>query len=188
MNRESRVNLERASILLIDSSTLGMTILAQIFSGFGARNLYKCWKVSEAKTLLMENEIDLIVLNDDIGGEPGFEVVRWLRRLERNPNSFAATILVSGHIKRAVVQRTRDCGANFLVSKPLSPRVMLDRVLWVSREKRPFLETPDYAGPDRRHHAADGAENLGRRRTDQKADDADQMAESGMTESGRAEA
>ena len=172
MNRESRVNLERASILLIDSSTLGMTILAQIFSGFGARNLYKCWKVSEAKTLLMENEIDLIVLNDDIGGEPGFE----------------ATILVSGHIKRAVVQRTRDCGANFLVSKPLSPRVMLDRVLWVSREKRPFLETPDYAGPDRRHHAADGAENLGRRRTDQKADDADQMAESGMTESGRAEA
>ncbi len=184
MNPDSRVNLERVSILLLDSSALGMSILAQIFSGFGARNLYKCWTVAEAKSLLLENEVDLIVLNDEVAGEPGFEVVRWLRRLPRNTNSFASTILVSGHIKRAVVQRTRDCGANFLVSKPLSPRVMLERVLWVSREKRPFLETADYAGPDRRYHVAEGAENLGRRRTDLEQDVANAMTASGMTVTG----
>jgi hypothetical protein len=52
MNADSRVNLERASILLLDDSALGMSILAQIFSGFGARSLYKCWTVPEAKKLL----------------------------------------------------------------------------------------------------------------------------------------
>jgi DNA-binding response OmpR family regulator len=187
MNKEDRVNLERASILLLDSSTLGMSILAQIFTGFGARKLSKCWNVGDAKALLRENVVDLIVLNDELAGEPGFEVVRWLRRLESNPNRFAAAILLSGHIRRAAVQRTRDCGANFLITKPISARVMLERVLWVSREKRPFLETADYAGPDRRHHQVEGAENLGRRRTDPAPDDADQMAESGMTESGRPE-
>ena len=193
MNPASRVNLERASILLLDGSALGMSILAQIFSGFGARSLHKCWTVAEAKKLLTENEIDLVVLNDDVSGEPGFEVIRWLRRLDKNPNSFASTILVSGHIKRAAVQRTRDCGANFLVSKPLSARIMLERVMWVAREKRPFLETADYAGPDRRHHEATPAENLGRRRTDQKPggetpDGEAPMKASGMTESGRTDA
>jgi len=188
MNSKGRVNLERVSILLLDGSPLGMSILAQIFSGFGARSLHKCWTVSEAKRLLTENEIDLVVLNDDVDGEPGFEVIRWLRRLDKNPNSFASTILVSGHIKRASVQRTRDCGANFLVSKPLSARIMLERVLWVSREKRPFLETADYAGPDRRHHEATEVENLGRRRADQTPGGGAPMTASGMTESGRTDA
>jgi hypothetical protein len=44
----------------------------------------------------------------------------------------------------------RDSGANFIVSKPLSAAVLLERLLWLSRETRPFVETSTYAGPDRR--------------------------------------
>ncbi len=170
MSPDFRVNLERASILLVDNNSLGMSILGQIFGGFGVRKLHKCTTAREAKQLLAETEVDLIVLNDDLGDEAGSEFVRWLRRLENNVNSFASAILVSGHIRRSVVQRTRDCGANFLVSKPLSPAMVLERVVWVAREKRPFLETGDYAGPDRRFHIATESENLGRRRTDRQGD------------------
>lgn len=169
MNPDVRINLERASVLLLDSTAIGMGVLAQIFAGFGARKLHKCWTVDEAKSLLKDSEIDLLVLNDEIAGVPGHEVVRWLRRLEGNVNAFASVILVGGHVRRSAVHLTRDCGANFLMAKPLSPRMVLERVVWVSREKRPFLETDTYVGPDRRFHIPSETENLGRRRGDEMA-------------------
>ncbi len=165
MNPDARINLEQVSILLLDGA-VGMSVLAQIFGGFGARKLYKCTTFDEAKAVLKDSEIDLVVLNDEVDGTPGHEVVRWLRRLDGNVNAFASVILVGGHVRRSQVQLTRDCGANFLMAKPLSPRMVLERVVWVSREKRPFVGTDTYAGPDRRFHIPSERENLGRRRGD----------------------
>ena len=44
----------------------------------------------------------------------------------------------------------RDVGANFVVAKPLSAAVLLQRVLWVGRDRRPFVNAENYVGPDRR--------------------------------------
>src|SRR5262249_39564505 len=59
-------------------------------------------------------------------------------------------ILTSGHSTPTDVRRSRDIGANFFVAKPLSAKVLLDRILWVSRDRRPFVEVGDFIGPDRR--------------------------------------
>ena len=169
MGLNGRINLERISILLLDSNHQGMDILSQIFGGFGARNLYRCTKVSDAADFIKNGEIDLIICSDVLDVDDGYDFVRWLRRLEGNPNIYAPVIMVSGHTKRSVVGKARDCGANFLLAKPISPQVVLERVMWVAREKRPFLETDDYTGPDRRHHEATAAENKGRRKGDREA-------------------
>ena len=168
MDLNGRINLERITILLLDSNHLGMEILGQIFGAFGARNVHRCTKVADAADLLKTNEIDLIVASDTLDVDDGYDFVRWLRRQGGNQNIYAPVILVSGHTKRSVVGKARDCGANFLIAKPISPQVMLERIIWVAREKRPFLETDDYIGPDRRHHEATEAENKGRRRNDRK--------------------
>ncbi len=44
----------------------------------------------------------------------------------------------------------RDCGANFIITKPFSAKNLLERIVWVARDERPFLEVGDYFGPDRR--------------------------------------
>ena len=64
--------------------------------------------------------------------------------------------------------RARDCGANFVVTKPLAPRVLLDRIAWLGRETRGFVEIGDgYVGPDRRFKAyGPPAGEAGRRRDD----------------------
>jgi hypothetical protein len=38
-----------------------------------------------------------------------------------------------------------------VVAKPITPKVMFDRVMWLAREERQFVVTETYAGPDRRH-------------------------------------
>ena len=59
-------------------------------------------------------------------------------------------LVLLGHVRRARVAESRDCGANFLITKPFSAAMLLERVLWVARDTRPFLQVGDYLGPDRR--------------------------------------
>jgi DNA-binding response OmpR family regulator len=162
-----RINLERASILLMDNSW-GVELLARMFMGFGARKLHRCRSVAEAIEVLDQHTVDLIVTEALIDDQDVYEFVRGLRhRSDREASRFAPVIMLSAHTASQKVAEARDCGANFFVAKPLSPKVMMDRVRWVAGGKRQYLETDTYAGPDRRFHD-DGPPSgkLGRRKSD----------------------
>lgn len=168
MDPNGRINLERVSILLLDDAPQGLDIMNQVFMGFGARAVSRANSIENARVHVMNNEVDLIVANDEVGEASAYDFVSWLRRLEGSANIFTPVIIVSGHTRRANVGKARDCGANFMVAKPISPQVMLERVIWVSRDKRPFLEAGEYVGPDRRHHDPEPNDNKGRRKTDRR--------------------
>lgn len=144
------INFEKVSLLTLDESLHGCKIVAQIVRGFGVRTVRSCTSVAETRKALTSVGFDLIIADPSVEGEEGVQLLRWLRRQERNPNRFAPIILVSGHSTPALVRRSRDCGANFFVAKPLTPATLLERILWVARDKRPFVEVGDYLGPDRR--------------------------------------
>jgi DNA-binding response OmpR family regulator len=168
MDLNGRINLERVSILLLDDAPEGLDIMNQVFTGFGARNLNRANSVDHARQHVLSNEVDLIVANDELGGANAYDFVSWLRRMEGSINIFTPVIIISGHTRRTNVGKARDCGANFMVAKPISPQVMLERVIWVSRDKRPFLEAGEYVGPDRRHRDPTPDENKGRRKHDRR--------------------
>jgi DNA-binding response OmpR family regulator len=46
--------------------------------------------------------------------------------------------------------RARDAGANFVLTKPIAPNLLLQRIMWIGRDARPFVELESYVGPDRR--------------------------------------
>jgi len=66
-------------------------------------------------------------------GEDGYDLLRWLRREAKEPNRFAPAILVTGHTRISQIKRARDCGAHFVVSKPIQAKVLLERGFWVAR-------------------------------------------------------
>ena len=61
-----------------------------------------------------------------------------------------AVILLAGHTLQSNVMRGRDCGANFVIAKPITPKILYDRVVWLAKDARAFVESPSYVGPDRR--------------------------------------
>jgi|CXWL01.1.fsa_nt_gi DNA-binding response OmpR family regulator len=146
----ARLNLDRAAIMLIERNQHSLDILSQIIKGFGAGNLMRCMSVNDAKDLAQRKPIDLIVADPDLADEDGLEFVRWLRRSNLEPNRFTPIVLVMGHTSLGRIGAARDSGANFIVAKPIKPDALVARLLWISREKRAFMETPNYAGPDRR--------------------------------------
>ncbi|MEO6339969.1 MAG: response regulator [Caulobacteraceae bacterium] len=157
-----RFNLSEASILLFDGTPMGMSILVQILTGFGAKTLHRCSSLKEAQTAATENIIDLAVVDATTDGA-GYDFIEWLRSHGGDPNSYTPVLLTAGHTPVSDIQRARDCGAHFALKKPLSPIAVLERIIWISREGRMFLLSDTYVGPDRRFKD-DGAPNGGGRR------------------------
>ena len=54
-----------------------------------------------------------------------------------------------------------------MVAKPITPKVLLERIFWVAREDRAFIECDTYVGPDRRFkHEGPPPGTDGRRKDD----------------------
>lgn len=149
--RDSAVfNLSGAVTMVVDDSPFSMTLTTSALAGFGIRPTYALGSGTEARRILHDKPIDLLVIDTAMPDITGYELVRWLRRTGPNPNAFTPVIMTASHIRRTQVAEARDCGANFVVTKPFSAAMLLERILWVARDTRPFLEVGDYLGPDRR--------------------------------------
>ncbi len=146
------INLEKARVLLLDDHVEGGAILAQIVMGFGVKRFMRSTSMDEAKELCGNTELHLILVNANLHESPAFDFIDWLRRANLQPNSFTPVILITGHSQRSQVEKARDCGANLVLAKPVSPQSMLERIVWIAREKRPFVNCETYMGPDRRFH------------------------------------
>lgn len=151
--RDSAVfNLESAITMVVDDSGFALELTTQALLGFGVRSRYLCRSAREAQAILREQDIDLLMVDTDMPEMDGFELVRWLRQSGMEPNSFVPVILMATHVRRSQLEQARNCGANFLITKPFSATTLLERVVWVARDQRPFLTVGEYFGPDRRHH------------------------------------
>ncbi|OYX34943.1 MAG: hypothetical protein B7Y99_04790 [Caulobacterales bacterium 32-69-10] len=150
--RHDRINLKEAVILLLEPNPQGMDVFCQILTGFGSKKIFKASDYESARELAETHTLDLIICEGANGsdGRDGFDFVHWLRNSDLDPNAYVPVIISSAHTGVSSVKRGRDCGANFFVMKPMSPTVLLDRILWVAQEKRPFIRCPVYVGPDRR--------------------------------------
>jgi len=145
-----RVNLQHASVLLVDDNPKALDMLSSIFHGFGVKEQIKCESAIAATEILRRRPADLILVDCSMPEMDGYDFVRWLRRETPPPTRYTPVIMLTGHAAQSRVHKSRDCGASFVVAKPLTPAVLLKRILWLGGDERQFVEAGDYVGPDRR--------------------------------------
>jgi len=148
--KNERVNLSTAEVLLACGDLQALTVMSEMFAGFGCHSPRKVQTMADAKALVKDKIINLMIVDSALADAEGYEFISWLRRAELDPNSFAPVILVTGHTKPSQVFRGRDSGASFVVAKPASPVVMMQRIVWLMNDTRKFVNSPNYCGPDRR--------------------------------------
>lgn len=148
------INLTGAVTMVVDDSAFALDLTSQALMGFGIKVKYPCHSADEAMDILRDNTVDLLVVDCEMPIIDGYQLVRWLRRSGLEPNAFAPVIMTAAHIRRSRVAEARDCGASFVITKPFSARTLLERIVWVARDNRPFLEVGEYFGPDRRFRKA----------------------------------
>lgn len=150
LQASTRISLEKVSVLIVDDSMPSLDLLAQVVTGFGVKTLQRAESAKAAQVQLRERTFDLVISATNMAGVDGYELVKWLRLGALEANRYVPVILVSGHTPPSQVFKARDSGANFTVAKPITPKVLLERILWAAREERQFIECDSYLGPDRR--------------------------------------
>lgn len=170
LDSDGRVGLRDARVLCCDENEQGQEILSRILVGFGVHQITRADNAETFQRLVADKGFDLILIDAGVGGD-GYALASWLRRSRFEPNRFAPIVILAGHTPRSQVERARDCGANCIVTKPISAAMLLERILWTGRGERMFVDSPGYVGPDRRFKN-EGPPNgvAGRRATDLSAD------------------
>lgn len=147
--QQERVNLSTSEVLLGGADPEGLEVLVQMFAGFGVHTPRRCASSAEAQVVVGERELNLLVVDSDLGDTDGYEFIKWLRRCG-SPNAWAPALLVTGHTTPSQIMKGRDAGASFVVRKPVAPLVMMQRIVWLLSDPRSFVSSPNYCGPDRR--------------------------------------
>jgi CheY-like chemotaxis protein len=163
---QRRTNLQGVTSLVVDGDHYGRTLLSQMLRGFGAEPPVFASSGASAIERLKHNCFDLCVIEATLPDIDGIGVIRFIRRLESQVARFTPVIVLTGYTHPEKVAAARDAGANCVIKKPVSPRVLFDHIVWIGRNPRPFVEAGDYVGPDRRFKPKGPDARVARRETD----------------------
>ena len=108
---------------------------------------------------------DLVLCDLKMSPMGGLEFVRQLRADAENPHRFVPVIMITAYAELDTVAGARDSGVNEFMAKPISAAALEKRIRRVREDQRPFVEAPDFNGPDRRRGKKDAFGGSERRET-----------------------
>lgn len=164
---QPRLNFRGVSVLLVDRSHYCRSLIAQMLRGFGVQNVISCESGADAQDQLKTNAVELCVIEADLPDMSGSDLINWIRRENKEPLRFVPILVLSSYTQMRLLSSTRDAGANLLLKKPLSAQALFDRLAWLARTPRSYIETRNYVGPDRRFKDVAPPDSVFKRETDE---------------------
>jgi DNA-binding response OmpR family regulator len=150
---DARLYFGALTVAIVENKDLELEIIAQVFGGFKVRSVTRLKSIADAQSHLANDVPQLVVVGTAKAGDSGpdeYDLIRWIRRSRVEALRTVAVIHLAGHTLQTNVERARDCGANFVVAKPITPRTLYSRIMWLAKDPRPFIDVESYCGPDRR--------------------------------------
>lgn len=113
-------------------------------------------KVTEAETgglaleIMSDRPVDLIIVDWKMAPLDGLAFTQMIRRNHDSPNPYVPILMLTAHTETSRVTAARDAGVSGFVRKPISARLLFDRISNVLTDTRMFVRTQGFFGPDRR--------------------------------------
>lgn len=99
---------------------------------------------------LQATEPDLLVLDMELPGDDPCQVVRRIREGHLGSNPFLPIVMTCANPTRSSIAPALAAGADDVVARPLSPGLLLKRIGLLVEQRKAFVVTSDYIGPERR--------------------------------------
>ncbi len=162
----STTSLKNKTILVVDDHSFLRKIITDILRNIGINKILTARDGSDAMAQIKNQKPDIVIT--DLMMEPvdGLALTRWIRRAEDSPDQALPVIMLTGNSDQDVMIDARDAGISEIIIKPVVPKAVISRLLSVTRNKRGFVRTFDYVGPDRRRRTDSQYRGVGRRLVD----------------------
>lgn len=152
-------------VLVLDDHRFMQQVIRLMLGSLGIRRVIAASNVDEAMVMLAHEKVDVVIADYRLGGETGAEFMRLVRGLQGHAR-FVPLIGCTADTSPATISAMRDAGADEILAKPVSARVIWAKLMSVTNARRNFVSAPDFFGPDRRRRRADAALKEDRRAGD----------------------
>lgn len=150
MDIDIDVDLGPIIALVIDDNRYARSFIKTALQSFGLRTIHEAADGPAALDLLGRETVHLVIVAQDLSPMSGIDFTRAVRGGESVGCIDIAIIMVSTESSRETVVLSRNAGVTEFLVKPLSTESLFRRVRNVLVNPRPFVQTADYTGPDRR--------------------------------------
>ncbi|MBM3567550.1 MAG: response regulator [Alphaproteobacteria bacterium] len=140
-------------VLVIEDDRQMRLLFKTMLETMNIRNVFEAVDGHGGLQLMMSNVIDVVICDLTMRPMDGIEFTTLLRRAQNSPSRYCPVIMVTGNATAATVAKARDCGINEFAAKPVAPGTLKARIEAAIARPRPFIQSTDYFGPDRRRVA-----------------------------------
>ncbi len=146
--------LRALRVLVVDDSREMCTIVGTVLSAAGVGHLHFAQDGRRALEVMAAFDVDVAYVDQEMPGMTGMEFTAAVRAME-SEKRYMPIIMLTGHADLKHLFEARDAGVTEFLCKPVTARAILSRLNAAIMEPRPFFESADYFGPDRRRTRID---------------------------------
>lgn len=163
------MNVKNWSVCLIEPNKFERQIFVDLLRNAGVEKIKAFADSDEAMETLELFSATIIIGAVEMTPTDGATWTRVFRRNTNAANRKAPVFLTSRAFLRSTAEECRHAGANALIGKPVSGKVLIATITKVLANPRPFVDAPGYVGPCRRAGIVTAGTGSRRRKSDDTA-------------------
>ena len=149
-------------VLVLDDHRFMQQVMRLMLGSLGIRRVATAHTVDETMAIVAVEPVDVVIADYRLGDETGAEFMR-LARASHGGARFIPIIGCTADTSPATIAELRDAGADEILAKPVSARIIWAKLMAVTNARRPFVTAPNFFGPDRRRRTVDTMKRPDRR-------------------------
>ena len=142
-------NVEHLQVLIVDGHKQMRTMIRDVLRSLGIRNVQEADSIKQGYSLACDTKPDIIFVD----WTPEFDGIGLLNKIRTDPDSpdpFVSVIVMTGFTEAHYVHSARDAGMNSYLTKPVSAQTIYKHIVALIDNKKSFIKSDDFVGPDRR--------------------------------------
>lgn len=136
-------------------------ILYDTLNGAGFRSVFTTGTIDKLRSTIQQSEPDMLIIDADGNIDATAEVARDIRYRRLGSNPYVVIFAVTWTSEEQTVINFLDAGADDIVAMPASVNMIARRVAHMIEERKNFVVSSSYIGPDRREGERESRDELG---------------------------
>ncbi len=149
-------SFENVRLVIADNSPMVRSGLKAALYSFGFRNIVDTGQLVRLHDLLTQDSADLVISGSEVENTQVGYLIQEVRHHRLGSNPFLQAIILLSNADPIYVRKNIDSGADDLLLMPVAPEQLIARIEKLVNNRKPFIVTRDYIGPDRRNKPRPG--------------------------------
>ena len=143
-------NLKSATVVLFEPNGEMRRLVKSALLGIGFGFVHDCRTVGQVRdAAVADTKPDVFVLDLDRDKDVVCEISNDIRHSRLGDNPFVIIIGMTQRPEEMTIQDVLEAGTDDLVAKPVSSKILSERIAYLAKNRKDFVATPGYLGPKR---------------------------------------